>query len=291
MNCKQANENISIREILESFSIFPTKENRRTAFYFAIDREELTPSLSVDYTKNIAFDFGTGKKYDNVSIVQAVKRCSVPEALEYLKQFDFSVPKQNSQSIQNETEEKSYKILGVTDVKHPALLEYLKSRKLESQKSDLNEIHYELSGKNYFGIGFRNDFGGYEIRNPFCKICLGKKDISTIKNGKDAIRIFEGFTDFLSFRLLEKSLEKNPSDYLILNSVSMVYKTFNLLKMYPTVELYLDNDSAGNKATELLNTEFPHAEDCRILYRDSKDLNEFLMQTEIPQNRQRKFGR
>lgn len=62
MNCQQANDNISIREILESFSLFPSKENHKTAFYFAIDRDERTPSLSVDYTKNSAFDYGTGKE-------------------------------------------------------------------------------------------------------------------------------------------------------------------------------------------------------------------------------------
>ena len=91
MNCKQANENISIREILESFSLFPSKDNRRTAFYLAFDREEKTPSLSVNFEKNTAFDFGTGMKYDNVSLVQGIKKCSVSEALEYLKRFDYSI--------------------------------------------------------------------------------------------------------------------------------------------------------------------------------------------------------
>ena len=95
MNCKQANENISIREILESFSLFPSKDNAKSAFYHAIDRQERTPSLVVNFTKNTAFDFGTGMMYDNVSIVQAIKRCSVLDALEYLERFNFSFKKQN----------------------------------------------------------------------------------------------------------------------------------------------------------------------------------------------------
>ena len=93
MNCSEA-KNISIREVLESFSLFPSKENSRTAFYFALDREEKTPSLSVDFIKNTAFDFGTGKSYDIISIVQTMKRCSVSDALKYLEQFNFSFQKQ-----------------------------------------------------------------------------------------------------------------------------------------------------------------------------------------------------
>lgn len=73
MNCKQANENISIKEVMESFSLFPSKEHPKTAYYYAINRQERTPSLLVNYVKNIAFDFGTGKQYDVVSIVQELK--------------------------------------------------------------------------------------------------------------------------------------------------------------------------------------------------------------------------
>lgn len=283
MNCQQANDNISIREILESFSLFPSKENSRTAFYFALDREERTPSLSVDYTKNTAFDFGTGKKYDNISIVQAIKRCSVSEALEYLQRFDFTKPIKQYEKDENQSPKSNYQILEAKAVEHRSLIQYLKSRKLESQISELKEIHYELSGRNYFGIGFKNDSGGYEIRNPHIKICLGKKDITSIKsqseisqNQSQTLRIFEGFTDYLSFKILEQHLEKSPSDYLILNSVSMINRATDLVKTYPNIELYLDNDRTGNEVTEILNRRFPETEDCRILYRNHKDLNEFL---------------
>lgn len=278
MNCKQANENISIREILESFSLFPSKENPKTAYYYALDREERTPSLMVNFVKNIAYDFGTGKTYDNVSIVQAVKRCSISEALEYLKRFDFSFQKQTVLPTQI-----NYRITEIKEVSHPALMDYLKSRKLESQKSELKEIHYELAGKHYFGLGFKNDSGGYEIRTALVKICLGKKDITTIKNHSETenqiqnLRIFEGFSDYLSFKILEKSLEKTPSDYLILNSVSMIHKVTELLPKYHSIELYLDNDKSGDEAVEKLIRIFPKAEDCRLLYKNSKDLNEFLV--------------
>ena len=288
MNCQQANDNISIREILESFSLFPSKENHKTAFYFAIDRDERTPSLSVDYTKNSAFDYGTGKKYDNVSIVQAIKRCSVSEALEYLEHFDYSKPIKQYYKDVNQSPKSNYQIVEAKSVEHPSLVQYLKNRKLESQISELKEIHYELNRRNYFGIGFKNDSRGYEIRNPHIKICLGKKDITTVGNDTNTLRIFEGFTDYLSFKIIEQSLEKSSSDYLILNSVSMINRATDLVKNYPTIELYLDNDKTGNEVTEILNRRFTQAQDCRILYKNHKDLNEFLMSWEM---RKRDTGR
>ena len=277
MNCKQANENISIREILESFSLFPSKDNRRTAFYLAFDREEKTPSLSVNFEKNTAFDFGTGAKYDNVSLVQGIKKCSVSEALEYLKRFDYSIP--TMKKIENEDfkPKLGYQILEMKEVEHPSLIEYLKTRKLASLKSELKEIHYELNGRNYFGLGFKNDSDGYEIRNPYIKLCLGKKDLTSIKNQSKTLRIFEGFADYLSFKILEKSLEKEPSDYIILNSVTMISKVKNQLEYYQNIELFLDNDRTGDSVTEILKKQNSKVSDERILFKNHKDLNEFLI--------------
>ena len=277
MNCKQANENISIREILESFSLFPSKDNRRTAFYLAFDREEKTPSLSVNFEKNTAFDFGTGMKYDNVSLVQGIKKCSVSEALEYLKRFDYSISTNQKNETDNFKPKSGYQILDIKELEHPSLMEYLKSRKIDSLKSELKEIHYELNGKNYFGLGFKNDSDGYEIRNPYIKLCLGKKDLTFIKNQSKTLRVFEGFADYLSFKILEKSLEKEPSDYIILNSISMISKVKNQLENYQQIELYLDNDRTGDSVTEILKKQNSKVSDERILFKNHKDLNEFLI--------------
>ena len=283
MNCAQAMK-IPIKFVLKSFSLFPSKENPKTAFYFALDREEKKPSLLVDFVKNKAFDFGTGKNYDVVSIVQTIKKCSVSEALKYLEQFSFSFENQRilpEQKLVNIS--KSYAIAQVKEIQHPALLEYLKSRKVENQTEFLNEIHYQIYDKNYFGIGFKNDSGGFEIRNAYSKICLGKKDITSIKNGCKDLRIFEGFFDFLSFKNVEKFLEKQPSDCIILNSVSVVNKIKNEIGKYGNIELYFDNDEAGNRAVQMIKSKNGKAQDCRILYSDFKDLNDWLIH-ENPKN-------
>lgn len=276
MNCKQANENISIKEVMESFSLFPSKEHPKTAYYYAINRQERTPSLLVNYVKNIAFDFGTGKQYDVVSIVQELKQCTVSDAFEYLSRFDFSYKKPSvTEAI---TAENTNQILEVKEVIHPALLDYLKSRKLESQKSELSEVYYRINDKRYFGLGFKNDSGGYEIRSSFSKICLGKKDITTIKNNSENLKVFEGFTDYLSLKILEP--EKTPSDYLILNSVAMVHKASGLFGNYKSVEMYLDNDRAGEQCRDSILKIFPKANDRSNEYFLHQDLNDFLMSQE-----------
>lgn len=276
MNCKQANENISIKEVMESFSLFPSKEHPKTAYYYAINRQERTPSLLVNYVKNIAFDFGTGKQYDVVSIVQELKQCTVSDALEYLSRFDFPYNKPSvTEAI---TAENTNQILEVKELIHPALLDYLKSRKLESQKSELSEVHYRINDKRYFGLGFKNDSGGYEIRSSFSKICLGKKDITTIKNNSANLKVFEGFTDYLSLKILEP--EKTPSDYLILNSVAMVHKASGLFGNYKSVEMYLDNDRAGEQCRDSILKIFPEADDRSNEYFPHQDLNNFLISQE-----------
>ena len=287
MNCSEA-KNISIKAVLESFSFFPSKENSRTAFYFALDREEKTPSLSVDFIKNTAFDFGTGKSYDSISIVQAVKKCSVSDALKYLEQFNFSFQEQN---LKLENLPKGYEIIDVKEIQHPALLDYLKNRNVEDQKKWVEEIHYRMNDKNYFGIGFKNDSGGYEIRNAYSKICLDKKDITSIKNDSKDVRIFEGFFDFLSFKKVENYLEKETSDYIILNSVSMIHKIKNEIGNYKNIELYFDNDEAGTRAVEIIKNDLKNAEDCRVLYSDFKDLNDWLLQNNPTEERQVKYRR
>ena len=274
MNCKQANTQISIRNVLESFSLFPSKDNSKTAFYFAFDREEKTPSLFVNFVKNIAFDFGTGKKYDIVSLVQGIKQCSVSQALEYLSQFNFSFKEQ----MYNITRDGSkYEILSISEVKHYALIQYLKERRIENNIHLLKEIHYKISNKKYFGIGFKNDANGYEVRNKYSKICIGRKDITTIKNKSNNLRIFEGFMDYLSFIQMKKTLEEQLSDYVILNSVTMIFKLEKIIKSYEKIELYFDNDEAGNRATNEVKRLNPYVEDNRILYQNYKDLNDFIM--------------
>jgi len=277
MNCEKIKQTVSIRSVLESFSLFPIKENHRTAFYFALDREEKIPSLCVDFIKNCAFDFGTGKNYDVISIVQQIKKCSVAEALKYLSSFDFPVNIELfAEEIQSET---SYIILKVNEVRHPALIQYLDSRKVSEQKKWVSEVHYELNGRKYFGVGFKNDSNGFEIRNKYAKLCLGSKDVTWINNSNNMnneVAVFEGFFDYLSFRNVESQLNLN-CDFLVLNSTAMLFKAEKILKDYRKILLFLDNDDNGTFVASKIKKEYDDVEDYSITYQDFKDMNDWFV--------------
>ena len=276
MNCQNIKQKVGIRSVLESFGIFPVKENPKTAFYFALDREEKISSLSVDFVKNKAFDFGNGKSYDVISIVQLIKKCSVSEALKYLSTLDFSV--QNELKYHETTGQTCNQILEIKEIQHPALIQYLKSRRVFEQKHRVKEIHYELKGRKYFGIGFQNNSGGFEIRNPQSKICLGKKDVTLIVNDnnlKNEILIFEGFFDYLTYRNLDKSDNSN-CDYLTLNSTAMFFKVEEKLKQYEKISLFLDNDKNGKSVKLKIKSQYKNVEDCSLIYHNFKDLNEWF---------------
>ena len=192
-----------------------------------------------------------------------------------MAKFEFST--QKNEEIEESNRGKNYVIRKVGEIQHPALIDYLKSRKVYEQKDLLKEIEYELNGKKYFGIGFFNNSGGIEIRNKYSKICLGKKDVALIKNELNVLNeiiVFEGFFDYLTYRNLENK-KKSASDYLILNSTAMLFKVDETLREYDKITLFLDNDDNGNATTEIIQKKYKNVEDCSLLYADFKDLNEY----------------
>ncbi|WP_417430205.1 toprim domain-containing protein [Halpernia sp.] len=291
MNCKQFNT-ISLEEVLQILGHLPTKQTEKEAWFLNPFAKENHASFKINKNLNYWYLHSEGIGGNNVNFMKKYLNASVKEVLEWAENQNFSsFQHQNFPNQKLENLSKNYEIIEIKNVLHPALLEYLKTRKVENQIVFLQEIHYRMNDKNYFGIGFKNDSGGYEIRNKYSKICLGKKDISTIKNDSNSVRIFEGFFDFLSFKNVENFLEKEASDYLILNSVSMIHNIKNSLGNYENIELYFDNDEAGNRAVEMIENENKNVEDCRILYSGFKDLNDWLIHKNPSNERQVKHRR
>ena len=155
----------------------------------------------------------------------------------------------------------------------------LKKSDIYEKESDvfsfLWEISYKTSDKTFFALGFANDAGGWELRNPYFKGCMAPKSISTIK-GKDGqrLQIFEGFMDFLSWRKLHPEI---AADSIVLNSLALLPKVTPLITSYTSIECFLDNDVAGRKAFDQLKRSCPHVIDGSVRYQAHKDLNEWLV--------------
>jgi hypothetical protein len=108
-------------------------------------------------------------------------------------------------------------------------------------------VGHKLNDKVYYGIGFKNDSGGYEIRNPIFKTNSSPKDMTTIINNVKEASVFENFFDFLYFMAIHKDQVKVESDFLILNSLAFFEKARPFMEQHSTIRLYLDRHTAGQK--------------------------------------------
>ena len=243
-------------------------------------RSEFTPSFKVNVERNQWYDFGTGDHGDIIDLVCALQHCSTAEAMRRLSalkgvrlapSFSFGgITPLRSQAP-------SMELISVQAVKHPKLLLYLTERGLQPSDASpfLSEIYYKVSEKCFFALGFPNDAGGWELRNPYFKGCFAPKAISTIK-GTDShkLQLFEGFMDFLSWRKLHPEVQ---DDSIILNSLNLLPKLIPSLHAYTMIESLLDNDEAGDRVTkQLIDAGLP-VKDIRACYAPYKDINEYLI--------------
>ncbi|MDR0506336.1 MAG: toprim domain-containing protein, partial [Dysgonamonadaceae bacterium] len=185
-------------------------------------------------------------------------------------------------------------IQNIIPITHPKLIAWVQERKIDLDLANryCREVHYRNRDKDYFSIGFRNDNGGYELSSPpDFKGCISPKDISTIKNNSNTCLIFEGFWDFLSYLTLQK-VEKSKHDIAVLNSVANVQKAMDFLKSHREIYTYLDNDEAGQKATELIQSANATVYNRSTKYAEYKDMNDYLRQKPMvkPEVKKKKTG-
>lgn len=282
MNINHARET-PIERVLQKIGHLPSKIIGDDYWYNSPFRPEKTPSFKVSIKLNRWYDHGEQIGGNTIDFLIHKFGFTVSETLEYLKPFAsdidlFSIQKQKSEITKTKKTEINI-VSKVIPIQHIALVQYLKSREINNYKNidHLQEIHYTINDKNYFALGFKNNSLGWEIRSKYAKICLGKKDITLISTQSETLCIYEGFLDFLTFKEIRKNLKIEETDYLILNSVALLTKNISVLKNYKNIRLYLDNDCAGDTYTYEILRQFKQAVDCRILYKDYKDLNEFIV--------------
>ncbi len=272
MNIQALKKQIKITDILN------IKEEKNEFFICSPLRAEKTPSFKINQAKNIWYDFGTGEGGSVLDLILKIKNCTTKEAVEILKNYDsssFSFSPANIKNI-SQNEDKKIELKKITELINKALISYVESRKInvDIAKKYLKDVYFSIDKKNYFGLGFKNDLGGFEIRNKYVKMCLGKKSITTLR-GKNSynVAIFEGFMDFLSAITYYK---KEPKDnVIVLNSLSLLR---NLdLSRYDKINLFLDRDEAGIEATKKIKKIYKNVKDYSTLYTNYKDFNDFLL--------------
>jgi len=294
-----------LRQLLSQLGFNPITETETEAVYKSpFNPNERTPSFFVFPNRDGEWknykNYADGQGGDIYKFIMNYYNIPFPMAKMKLKEilgfsFNQQEPTQLAKPIyqvppsKKSTAKKSYNIKKTQNLQNKALLAYLESRGIviptltdkNPLKAFLGEVYYELKGRNYFALSFGNNSGGMEVRNENFKGSFGSKNFSHLlavqTNKPKIIKVFEGFIDFLSYTMLNP--EYFEHDIIVMNSLSFTDAIIESLNKnnYQIVELYLDNDEAGNKATARIKKSVKNIIDKRQFYQEYKDLNEFLV--------------
>lgn len=281
MNCITGNK-MNIAGFLMSKGINPDKANGQSIWFCSPLRNEKTASFKIDRVKNVWYDYGTGTGGRLVDLVCKMYRVDIAGALLILSGAAVKNPPLSFFDQPKEsTHETKAEIKHIQPLQNRALLQYLTSRNINPTLAAkyCNEAYYKTTAtdKQYFSICFENDSHGHELRNKYFKGSTSPKDITTIPGANQtAVNVFEGFIDFLSALTYFKTDRANCTT-IVLNGVGFVEKLIEILPNYTKINLYLDNDQAGQNAIRLIQEKRPEAVNrSQILYPNYKDFNEFI---------------
>lgn len=286
MNIRTA-KSIPLAVYLSGLGFQPVKRRGTDLWYLSPLRKETRASFKVNTRLNTWYDFGIGRGGNIISLAAEIYEMNDVSRLLRLigANTPASVPFDPIQERNISPTEPEFKNVQVKSLAHPVLLDYLKSRKIDLKTAQIlcKEVRYTVRGKFYFAVGFANDSGGYEIRNRYFKGAIPPKDTTWIRPQKSnrSCRLFEGFTDYLSYLTLCKqgdvSWHSSDEDFLILNSASLLPRAKGRLQGYEHIVCCLDRDTTGRRLVGELRATFgTRVHDDSIMYDGYKDLNDYL---------------
>ena len=254
MNIDQIKQ-IKLQDFLATMGCKPVKQYGVNLMYLSPLRTEKHASFKINTELNLWYDFGISRGGNIIDLVELLYNSSdVSYLIHQIERNALGCVSVSLPTVKPNAPQNSFENLQVLSITHPALINYLGERciGIEIARTVCKELHFDTRGKHYFGIGFPNIAGGYEIRNPFFKGCIAPKDISHFyaEEPKNVCFVFEGFMDFLSFMTLRRKENDGlkRQDYLVLNSVSNIQKALEPLSHYENVQCFLDTDEAGRNA-------------------------------------------
>ncbi|MEL6898727.1 MAG: toprim domain-containing protein [Planctomycetota bacterium] len=286
MDLDQA-RSVDLADLLSRLGFAPSYQRGRELWYLSPFRDEQNPSFRIN-DKNRWYDFGTGDHGDAIDFVKQHCRCgNLKETLQEMASImGRTAPTPLDRTAIPSREHLATEITSVGPLRSRSLLKFLQSRGISEDiaSPSLKEVRYKRGDRDYFGIGFENNAGGYELRTPRFKGTLQNKAVSSRGELGQPLHVFEGFIDYLS--AIQLGHIQGTNSAVILNSTALVAAGVEAATaLRPThISLWLDNDTAGRKATEEFRLAFAEImpdvqiEDQSSAYQDHNDLNEWHMQ-------------
>jgi len=265
----------------QGFQVAARRKNDTDYWYLSPLREEKTPSFHVSRLTNEWYDFGLMAGGNPVDFFLRYFNCSIPELLGRLDLGSqrHALPLFDDGSHAGPLHKDSRLAVRLA---HPIyaypLKAYLHERSipLSVAQKFCKEVDFEVNGRSYYGIGFGNDAGGWEIRNKNFKQSSSPKDITTLGCGSKEVKVFEGFFDFLSWQCLNPHTGSSV-DFVILNGAGMFDRALPFLTDHQRVGLWLDRDVTGKRYTEYALSMGERFTDESAYFQGYKDLNEWLI--------------
>jgi Toprim-like/CHC2 zinc finger len=260
-------------QIMAAFGCQPALQRGHELVYFNPFVTERTPSFCVNVKGNVFKSFNSDHRGDAISLYRAFDPSrDFNSVVMYLVKNEFIQPTVVFDAVKFLKPTNVNTIIEVKDIQNKNLMAYLEHRciDIDLARTFCKEVLYKNSiGRKYYGIGFKNDKGGYEIRSAGFKGCIGSKEITSVCKFKPGYNthVFEGFMSFLSY--YQKT--HNTYNYVVLNSLSLL----NRVPVTADTYFHLDYDSAGTRALADLKMKYPFVEDVRN--HEGKDWNEIIM--------------
>lgn len=257
------------------------KKNDTDYWYLSPLRNERTASFHVNRVANEWYDFGLMAGGNPLDFLLRYYGCSLSELLDRMN-VSFS-PHQvylHGRELHEGRAGDDAKLV-VKEVRplyaYP-LKNYLHERSIPIAVADsfCKEVAYEINGRSYYGIGFGNDAGGWEIRNKNFKQSSAPKDITCLGPGAATAHVFEGFMDFLSYVALHPYEDPHTVDFVVLNGAGLFDRALPFLAQHSRVHLWLDRDVTGLAYTKYALSLGNRFKDESGFYEKFKDLNGWL---------------
>lgn len=291
MNIKDIKEQVSIVDFLQKIGIESKRTRSGETWYVSpIRSSDTDASFSVNDNSGKWFDFGEGIGGNIIDLgLHIFETKDVATVVEKFNQlYGEGYKYQHKQPRIPKLKKKVHDIISIKNIgNNIALTNYIAARGVLNaarQMGFLREVYYNFLPDNmpkrrFFGVGWENRSGGFDVRSKYGKICIDNKDLFYKEGITDKVMIFEGMFDALTAIELNRDLENNH--LIVLNSLSMLNNAVELVEkradQIHNTELYLDHGQGGRKMTEQFKLKLPSVVDKSNLYLGFDDYNDKLV--------------
>jgi hypothetical protein len=286
INAGDVKAQVSLVSLLARLGFEPLRRSGKELHYLSMLRDSDTkPSFMVNDELGVWYDHGMGKGGNIVDFGLAFwKHLSFPEVLEKIVQVSNTEISLQNNAVGNNARKRSpvkiphYAIEEIKELGHnQAITGYLQSRGVwHGAQGRLKEVYYYVEDqkkqrKHFFGAGWQNEMGSWEIRNPYFKGCLGHKAISFIPGDESKLSVFEGYLNYLSW------LTENPfatDSILVLNTINLLEVAIRKADDFTDISLFFDLDKKGCQAAIDFKSAVREAVDRSSAYAGFNDYND-----------------